>query len=115
MAGWAATTDAARLVEQQPKDLRAAHQRAQVDRRMTYAALLAASSGDPVRWREVQAIATACRVAADAEERRKVLQMRFLRLARAVTVQHGLPPSTTTLTDLKAAATTPMATAGPGC
>jgi len=113
MTGWAAT-DPARLGEQ-AKALRTAHQRAQVDRRAAYAALLTASSGDPARWREVQAIATACQLAADAEERRKVLQMRFLRLARVVTAQHGLPLPTTTLADLETAVTTPMSPTGLGC
>lgn len=113
MTSWAAADHS--KVGEQAEALRRAHQRAQVDRRAIYAALLTASSGDPARWREVQAIATACQLAADAEERRKVLQMRFLRLARVVTARHGLPPTTTTLADVEAAVTAPMATAGPRC
>lgn len=113
LACWAARTDTTVLAGQR-EALRAAHQRAQADRRAMYAALLAAASGDPPRWRQVQAIAVACRIAADAEERRKVLQMRFLRLARTLAQRHGLAPAQATLTDLVGAVAL-AATAGPGC
>lgn len=113
LACWAARTDTTVLAEQR-EALRAAHERAQADRRAMYAALLAAASGDPPRWRQVQAIAVACRIAADAEERRKVLQMRFLRLARILAQRHGLAPAQVTLTDLVGAVAL-AATAGPGC
>ncbi|MGH3933432.1 MAG: hypothetical protein ACRDS1_00370 [Pseudonocardiaceae bacterium] len=112
LAGWSTAMDTASVVEQR-QALRAAHGKAQAERRAIYAALLAASSGDPARWRQVQAIATACRLAADAEERRKMLQLRFLRLARILSARSGLPPATSTLADLAAA--TLMATREPGC
>ncbi|MGH3833232.1 MAG: hypothetical protein ACRDRS_22825 [Pseudonocardiaceae bacterium] len=110
LAGWG--MDTASVVAQR-RALRAARERAQAQRRAFYAALLAASGGDPARWRQVQAIAVACRMAADAEERRKVLQLRFLRLARTLTARAGLPAATSTLADLAPA--TLMAARGPGC
>ncbi|MGH3692421.1 MAG: hypothetical protein ACRDRX_00170 [Pseudonocardiaceae bacterium] len=112
LAGWGAAVDSASVVGQRLA-LRAAHETAQAERCAIYAALLAASSGDPARWRQVQAIAVACRLAADAEERRKVLQLRFLRLARTLSARSGLPPATSTLADLRAAAS--MARMEPGC
>lgn len=114
LAGWAASTEATGCVEQGAA-LRAAHQRAQADRRAILAALLAAASGDPQRWHQVQAIAVACRIAADAEERRKVTQLRFLRLVRTMADRLELPPATSTLAELACAGTVPMSTKAARC
>lgn len=114
LAGWSAVVDLAGVLEQR-QALRAAHNKAQAERRAIYAALLAASSGHPVRWRQVQAITTACRIAADAEERRKVLQLRFLRLARTVAAHCARAAATSTLADLQAPPRWPRGGRGADC
>lgn len=64
VAEWTASTDGAALVRAR-EALRPAHDRAQAERRAMCAALLTATSAEPARWRQVQAIAIACRLAAE--------------------------------------------------
>lgn len=115
VADWLGRTDQAELARQ-GELLRAAHQRSQAGRRAMCAALLAGASGDYRKWRQVQAMVEACGLAADAEERRKVLQLRFLRLVRALAESRGFPQATMTVAELcRRAAVTSRGSMGSRC
>jgi hypothetical protein len=82
--------------------LRDTHQAADQRRESLYAAALLASIGDPAAHARTQAIAVACRLAADEEEFRKVAQQRILRGLRKLAHGHGVDPTRLTLTDFTA-------------
>jgi hypothetical protein len=77
-----------------------AHQQATAERSAMYAAALAASSGSLAAWERTQAVAISCQIAADAEEVRKVIQNRALRLLRRIGQACDLEIASTGLTAL---------------
>ncbi|GAA4082986.1 hypothetical protein GCM10022214_47980 [Actinomadura miaoliensis] len=77
--------------------LHTAHQTADRRREALYAAALLASADDPAAYERTQAIAVACRLAADEEEYRKQAQQRVLRGLRMLGQAHGMDPTRLTL------------------
>ncbi|MEV7930413.1 hypothetical protein [Kitasatospora sp. NPDC088779] len=63
-------------------------------------AALFAAAGDDTATRQVQALTTVCRWAADSEERRKELRHRYLAAARRWCEQNATDPATITTADL---------------
>lgn len=74
-----------------------AHQSADRRREALYAAALLASADDPAAYERTQAIAVACRLAADEEEYRKQAQQRVLRGLRLLGRARGMDPTRLTL------------------
>jgi hypothetical protein len=72
-----------------------AHKSAIGRRAAMYSATLLLATREPGLYQGSQAIATVCQLATDAEERRKVLQNRVLRLFRRSIRRRGLDPMST--------------------
>ncbi|MEZ0091819.1 hypothetical protein [Streptacidiphilus sp. EB129] len=82
-----------------------AQQRSRRRRDSLYAAALLAASTDAVRFDRTNAMAIVCRVAAEEEEQRKILQQRALRAVRQIGERVGIDASGATLAQLGAAVT----------
>lgn len=82
-----------------------AQRTSRAQRAALYASAMLAAARDPRLYARTEAIVIVCRVAAEEEERRKVLQQRALRSFREAAERAGVDPLRLTIEDLLGAAT----------